>query len=279
MIERRSLLAGMAGTFGAVALGGQVRGQAIEPPIELKPELASAFAELGTEGVFVALDRKRNVMTMTDETRARRGLLPASTYKIPHAAIALETGVVADVDTEVIRWDGVVREFPDWNRDHTLRSAMRYSVVPVFQQIANRIGEERMHKFIDAFGYGNRDISGAPLDRFWLQGNLRVSPLQQIDFLTRFYDGKFGLADRSTRLVLEIIPTEPSGGATIHAKTGAIGIDGSDGMVATHGWLVGYVEQGGAPTFFAMNLDIHAPRHLAQRFPIAKALLQKIGAV
>ena len=64
-------------------------------------------------------------MVMTDESRARIGFLPASTFKIPHALIALETGVVADVDKEVIRWDGVPREIEEWNRDHTLRSAMR----------------------------------------------------------------------------------------------------------------------------------------------------------
>ena len=119
---------------------------------------------------------------MTDEGRARTGYLPGSTFKIPHALIALETGVVADVDKEVIRWDGVVREIEEWNRDHTLRTAMRYSVVPVFQQIANRIGAERMKQFVDAFDYGNRDIGGA-LDRFWLDGALRISALEQIEFL------------------------------------------------------------------------------------------------
>jgi len=71
---------------------------------------------------------------------------------------------------EVIRWDGVPNEIEEWNRDHTLRSAMQYSVVPVFQQIANRIGSERMKQFVDSFDYGNRDIGGAPLDKFWLEG-------------------------------------------------------------------------------------------------------------
>ena len=279
MIARRSVLAGMAATMGVATLGSRALAQSLEPAVELKPELATAFSEIGTEGVFAALDRKRNVLVMTDETRARRGLLPASTYKIPHAVIALETGVVSDVDSETIRWDGIVREFPEWNRDHTLRSAMRYSVVPVFQQIATRIGEERMHKFVDAFHYGNRDIGGAPLDQFWLEGNLRITPLQQLEFLARFYDGKLvGVSDRSIQLVRDIIPTEQSDGATIHAKTGTIGTDGPQGKVASTGWLVGYVDGGDAlPTFFAMNLDIHAPRHMAQRMPIVMAMLQKIG--
>jgi beta-lactamase class D len=54
---------------------------------------------------------------------------------------------------------------PDWNRDHTLASAIRFSVVWYFQEIARRIGAARMQRYVDAFQYGNRDLSGG-VDRF-----------------------------------------------------------------------------------------------------------------
>jgi len=38
-------------------------------------------------------------------------ILPASTFKIPNTLIALEEGVIKS-DSEVIKWDGVLREFP-----------------------------------------------------------------------------------------------------------------------------------------------------------------------
>ena len=44
-------------------------------------------------------------------------LSPASTFKIPHALVALETGVVTAATVE--RWDGVRHEAQrEWNRDH-----------------------------------------------------------------------------------------------------------------------------------------------------------------
>jgi len=47
-----------------------------------------------------------------------RRTLPASTFKIPHALIALDTGVVSDSTT--MKWDGTKQDFPVWERDHTL---------------------------------------------------------------------------------------------------------------------------------------------------------------
>jgi len=265
---RRDVLLGLAGAISALAL---VPARA-QSPIDLKPEFADVFHDARTEGVFAAQLKDR--LVMTDEARARTGHLPASTFKIPHALIALETGVVADTDKEVIRWDGVPREIEEWNRDHTLRTAMQYSVVPVFQQIANRIGAERMKQFVDAFDYGNRDIGGA-LDRFWLDGNLRISPLEQIEFLQRFYSGELPVSKRSLTLVKDILPVEKTDDAAIRYKTGTVGKDGK----AAFGWLVGYAERGEAVSFFAMNIDIHGAPHLAQRLAMTRSLLKRAGAI
>ena len=264
--RRRDVLFGLGSAIGALALG-PARAQSA---IDLKPEFAEVFHDAKTEGQFAAKIGDRFVMT--DEGRARTGHLPGSTFKIPHALIALETGVVADVDKEVIRWDGVVREIEPWNRDHTLRTAMQYSVVPAFQQIANRIGAERMKQFVDAFDYGNRDIGGA-LDRFWLDGALRISALEQIEFLQRFHSGELPVSKRSLTLVKDILPVEKTEDATIHFKTGAIGREGKPSF----GWLVGYAERGEAVTFFAMSMDIHGEPHLAQRIALTRALLKRAG--
>ena len=243
-----------------------------KPAIELKPDLADVFRDARTEGTFAAFVKDH--MVMTDESRARIGFIPASTFKIPHALIALETGVVADVDKEVIRWDGVPREIEEWNRDHTLRSAMQYSVVPVFQQIANRIGSERMKQFVDAFDYGNRDIGGAPLDKFWLDGNLRITALEQVRFLRRFYSEDLPVSKRNLELVKDIVPEEKAEEIEIHAKTGTQFKDGKPLL----GWLVGWAERGGDPTIFAMNIDIHSAAHLAQRWAMSRAILKRIWA-
>ena len=62
-------------------------------------------------------------------------LSPASTYKIPHALIGLETGAITG--TTIEKWDGVRRpDQPKWNQDHTVFSSMQPSVLWFFQRMA-----------------------------------------------------------------------------------------------------------------------------------------------
>lgn len=266
---RRDVLLGLAGAFSALTLA-PARAQSA---IELKPDLADVFHDARTKGTFAVFVKDR--MVMTDESRARKGFLPASTFKIPHALIALETGVVADVDKEVIRWDGVPNEIEEWNRDHTLRRAMAHSVVPVFQQIANRIGSERMKQYVEAFDYGNRDIGGAALDKFWLEGNLRISALEQVRFLQRLHRDDLPVSKNNLALVKDILPEEKTADAVIRSKTGTLFKEGKPSL----GWLVGFAERGGEAAIFAMNIDIHGAPHLAQRMAMTRSILKRIGAI
>jgi beta-lactamase class D len=213
--------------------------------------------------------------------RAAQAILPASTFKIANSIIALETGVVADPDRDVFKWDGVTRAFPDWNRDHTLRSAIAASAVPVYQEIARRVGTEGMQALVDKLDYGNRDIGGAPIDYFWLSGNLRISPLQQIEFLDRLRRRALDVSKRSQDLTRDILPATKVGGAIIRAKSGLIGVDDKspNGAVASVGWLVGWAERDSKETVFALNVDVREPRHIASRAKLAQQLLADIGAV
>ena len=114
-------------------------------------------------------------------------LSPASTYKIPHALIALETAAVT-VDS-VEKWDGTRYERqPKWNRDHTVISSLRPSVLWLFQRIAPRIGAQRAAAWLDKFEYGNANVAG-PITRYWVDGSLAISPAEQVNFLRRFYQG------------------------------------------------------------------------------------------
>lgn len=271
-IDRRTFVTALAGAavcpFAASASAS----------FELKSGMAARFSEVGTEGVFAVLRVADNKMFATDEGRMHQPFIPASTFKVPHALIALETGVVADADKEIIHWDGQVRSIEVWNKDHTLRSAMAVSAVPVYQQIARRIGTERMRKYLDAFQYGNREV-GPVIDRFWLDGPLRISALDQITFFDKLRRGDLPVSKRSLDIVRDIIPVEPISGGVIRAKTGAIGIDGTPGEKASLGWLAGYVDRGGDSSVFAMNIDIRSPADLARRMAISKSILSEIGAI
>jgi beta-lactamase class D len=243
--------------------------------------LARLFADEGTGGAFAAYRADRRQLILSDKARCDAAILPASTFKIPNSIIALETGVVSDPDKDVFKWDGVTRAFPDWNKDHTLRSAIAASAVPVYQEIARRIGAARMKRYVEAFDYGNRDIGGG-IDRFWLTGNLRISARQQIAFLDSLRRDALPASMRSQQLARDILPVTTIDGATLRTKTGLVGVDDrsiAGGWRATAGWIVGFAESGPRQTVFALNLDITAKRHIAARMPLAQKALALIGAI
>jgi len=242
---------------------------------EFRDSLAKRFFDLGTVGTFVGYKVDDYLMIASDKVRSGEDKLPASTFKIPNSLIALETGVVADPDKDIFKWDGVTRSIEAWNKDHTLRSAIAVSAVPVYQEIARRIGAERMQKYLDLFDYGNRDIGGG-IDQFWLTGNLRIDPMQQVDFVDRLRRDALPVSKRSQELVRDILPVTKSGDAVIRAKTGLLGAElGKPSL----GWLVGWAEKGGANTVFALNLDVREPRHSAARMKLAEQCLGDIGAI
>jgi beta-lactamase class D len=242
---------------------------------EFRDDLAKRFFDLGTVGTFVAYKVDDYLIIASDKVRSGEGRLPASTFKIPNSIIALETGVVEDPDKDVFKWDGVTRSIEPWNKDHTLRSAIAVSAVPVYQEIARRIGAERMQKYVDLFDYGNRDIGGG-IDQFWLTGNLRIDPVQQIDFVDRLRRGVLPVSKRSQELTRDILPVTKVGDATIRAKSGLLGAEQGKPSL---GWMVGWVEKGSSTTVFAMNMDCNEPSHIAARMTVVQQCLADIVAI
>jgi beta-lactamase class D len=272
MISRRHALGIFA---GASVLPSRVFANVAPPRSEIRGDLAKFFGDAGTEGTFAGYKVEDYLIMTSDTDRVGRAMLPASTFKVPNSLIALETGVVGDPDKDVFKWDGVRRPYEAWNKDHTLRSAIAASAVPVYQEIARRIGPERMQKYVDLFEYGNRNIGGG-IDQFWLTGDLRISPIEQIDFLDRLRRGSLPISKRSQDLVGDILPVTKVGDSVIRAKSGLVGAEiGKPSL----GWLVGWTTKGNADTVFALNLDVREQRHIADRMTISQACLKAIGAI
>jgi beta-lactamase class D len=87
------------------------------------PEWKSYFETNGVEGTVVVADLAKDETHVYNPARAGTFFVPASTYKIPHSLIALETGVVKD-ESQRFKWDGQKRWVEAWNRDQTFRSAL-----------------------------------------------------------------------------------------------------------------------------------------------------------
>jgi beta-lactamase class D len=267
-------------TLGLLAAAGVFPSRALASVApqrsEIRADLARHFTDEETAGTFVAYNTDDYLIIVSDRHRSDQALLPASTFEIPLALIALEAGVVEDPDKDVFKWDGDKRDVEAWNRDHTLRSAMAEAVVPVYQEIARRIGAEQMRNYVALLDYGNQNTSGA-VDQFWLSGGMRIDPVQQIDFIDRLRRGALLLSKRSQDLVRDILPVTRIDGVVVRAKTALL--ESEDGKPPL-GWLVGWAEKGGsAQTAFALSIEIRDPRHVAARMTLAQQCLTDIGAI
>ena len=238
-----------------------------------RPEWQRHFDAKGVRGTFVLFEPANDRYLVCDAPRAGQRFLPASTFKIPNALIGLEVGSIAD-GNEVFRWDGKPKVRAAWERDHTLASGMGGSVVWMFQEIARRTGRERMREWLHRLEYGNRDIKGG-IDLFWLQGALRVSALEQVDFLRKLAEGSLPMTQRSQRCVREALVIERTRAFTLYGKTGTSGV--ASNAVS---WRVGWVERKGRLAgVFAMNFAPTSATRCDDRFEIGRAILEKAGVL
>ena len=215
--------------------------------LDIDPALSAPFESRQTSGVFVALDARNGRTVTNDSTRADTRFLPCSTFKIPNSLIALECRAVEGVDT-VLHWDGVERWNKAWNHDYRMREALPRSTVWFYQELARRVGPERMQEWLQRIEYGNADIAGG-IDRFWLDGGLRISAREQVEFLRRFRDQQLPFRPEVQAAVLEIMIADHGDGWVLRGKTGTA-LEGDRGL----GWYVGWVETAQGPVYFALNI-------------------------
>ena len=213
------------------------------PKVEAENEWKKYFKKYGIEGSFTLFDEMNNTYKVYNEKQFSQFFTPASTFKVCNSLIALETGAVKD-ENYVIKWDGVHRN-EIWDADHDLKSAFKHSTVWYYQELARRVGGEKMKYWLDRSQYGNMDTSGG-IDRFWLTGGLRISPVRQIDFLQRLHNRKLPFSSRSMEIVEKIMVEEQTKNYVLRAKTGW----GNEKDIEI-GWYIGYVQTKDNVYYFA----------------------------
>lgn len=173
---------------------------------------------------------------------------PASTFKIPNSLIGLDSGILKDENT-LYKWDGGKQTIKEHEQDHTLASAVKYSVVWYFQRVAEQVGENRYHQYLKKLDYGNQDISGG-LTTFWLSSSLKISPKEQITFLAKLYRNQLPVSKHALDTVKKILVLESSDNTVLSGKTGSASVDGIN-----IGWYVGHLTKNGEEYVFATNLQ------------------------
>jgi beta-lactamase class D len=232
-------------------------------------------------GAIAIYDMQADTFYLFNKERCNMRYTPFSTFKIPNSIIGLETGVIINVDS-VYKWDTLrypAQEWwlPQWKGMHTMRSAIKVSVVPFYRNLSYSAGAEKMQKYVNQFNYGNKDISSG-VDTFWLNGSIKISIMEQIDFLVKFYNSKLGVTEKTTKAVKDILIQEKNEKYILSAKTGAGSL--TNESAKARGWYVGYVETKNKVYFFAMNIDGESFTDiLAPRIEITKAVLKALKII
>src|SRR6056297_3229078 len=120
-----------------------------------------------------------------------------------------------------------------------------------------------MQAFLTDIDYGNADIGGEA-DAFWLTGDLRISALEQLEFLTRLATGRLEVSDESVAAIRDALGREIAPGVMLYTKTGSGRIEG-DGASGFLGWQVGWVERGGEIAVFAFWTEAEIYRAMRER--------------
>lgn len=244
--------------------------------------LQKFFDDSHVQGTFGIYNNGTGEFTIYNLSRFKdSAYLPASTFKIVNALIGLETGKIRD-ERMVIRWDGVVRKFPNgdtafaWNKDLTMAEAFKVSAVPYYQEVARRIGKDTMQFWLDSLGYAARYEKPKikQIDTFWLDNSVKITADEQLGLVKKLYFDQLPFQKRSMRVVKEVMTAEKNSNYTLAYKTGWGFRENKNSI----GWVTGWVEENRHPYFFVLNVEGPHNMKMAEiRMNMLKGILTQLG--
>ncbi len=209
-------------------------------------DLSSYFGKY--EGSFVLYDSLNDTWSIHDIDHATLRVAPNSTYKIYDALFGLEEGVITP-DNTFMAWSGETYPLEAWNTDQNLKSAMNASVNWYFQSVDEQLGSAVLYNYIQQIGYGNENMSG-DISTYWMESSLEISPVEQVELLTKLHDNSFGFAPENISAVKNAIRLSSSNAGAFYGKTGTGRVNGQD----VNGWFIGYIETADNTYYFATNI-------------------------
>lgn len=240
---------------------------------DIDNSLKKYFDAKKVEGCFTMLNNADGKIIVYNMELDTMRFTPASTFKVVNSLIALQTGIAPDEHFK-INWDGIVRPMKEWNKTMDMAEAFKVSSVPYYQEVARRIGHDTMKMWIDSLSYGNKNIEG-PIDSFWLNNNLKISPDEQLGLMKRLFFDQLPFQKRVQEIVKQMMLREDNTLYKLSYKTGW-GFDENKNNI---GWLVGWIEENNHVYFFVTLIKSPDPdldmRNI--RLDITKDILKQYG--
>ncbi|CAI3925376.1 Beta-lactamase class D (YbxI) (PDB:5CTN) [Commensalibacter papalotli (ex Botero et al. 2024)] len=234
---------------GLVSIPAHAENKVIQITQRQQLKIKQLFDQLHTQGVIIIDSNNKITAYGNSLTRAQTYYNPASTFKILNALIGLENNKATP--KTIFKWDGKKHFLSSWDKDMTLGEAMRLSAVPVYQELARRTGLSLMQKEVKRVHFGNENI-GHQVDKFWLSGPLKVTPVQEAQFVYKLAHQQLPFKKQVQDEVRNMLFIDVINGNEIYAKSG-LGINKTPQV----GWLTGWVEKtNGEKIAFSLNLEM-----------------------
>ena len=147
---------------------------------------------------------------------------------------------------------------------------MRNSAVPVFREIAKRVGIDQMRGWLARLDYGNKTV-GKTISDFWLDGPLKISAFEQIRFLIGLHLQNAPASLEVQKQVIGLIPVHVSQIGILRGKTGW-----STSPEPAIGWYIGWLETPRDNYIFALNMDMTEKSHRRARIEVVQDVLSAI---
>ncbi len=146
-------------------------------------------------------------------------------------------------------YGGQPQPFKNWERDMSLRDAIKISNVPIYKELAKRIGIKRIKKYLEKLDYGNHN-PGTSTNGFWLTGPLEISAIEQALFLEKLATKNLPLTLEVQNQVIEILKMDNIKPISLYGKTGW-----TNSTPIDLGWWVGWINKKNKVYSFALNID------------------------
>jgi beta-lactamase class D len=233
--------------------------------VEAGPSDADYFS--GQKACFLLYNMKtKKFEKVIGEETCRERFVACSTFKVPLAVMAFDSGVLKD-ENQVLKWDGKKGYLSSHNQDHNAKTWMRDSVVWFSQRLTPQIGKERLEKYLRSFHYGNADFSGG-ITQAWLVSPgestpaLKISAYEQVEFMKSLWTDQLPVSKRAAKTTREItyIETSPKG-FKLSGKTGSNFFDKDFGKDKRRGfgWFISHLEKDNQEYITVANISDLTP--------------------
>lgn len=106
-----------------------------------------------------------------------------------------------------------------------------------------------------------------------MESSLKISPIEQVELLTRFNNNQLSSSIGNTNAIKEAICLSFAPNQTLYGKTGTGRVNGQD----INGWFIGYIEEQDQVYYFAANIQSSENATGNNAIEIAQAILSDLG--